>query len=108
MPTLTLNGQSVTTPDGLNLLEYLREEARLTSVKNGCAEGACGACMVVVDGKATRACLLNTSKLEGKSVITVEGLPERPVYRLRLPEGRPLEFDREHLSPDEPLQLLVQ
>ena len=40
--------------------------------------------------------------------LDVEGLPERPVYRLRLPEGRPLEFDREHLSPDEPLQLLVQ
>ena len=77
MPTFTLNGQPVTTPEGLNLLEYLREEARLTSVKNGCAEGACGACMVVVDGKATRACLLNTSKLEGKSIVTVEGLPER-------------------------------
>ena len=77
MPTFTLNGQSMTTPEGLNLLEYLREDARLTSVKNGCAEGACGACMVVVDGKATRACLLNTSKLEGKSIVTVEGLPKR-------------------------------
>ncbi|UQZ87963.1 selenium-dependent xanthine dehydrogenase [Deltaproteobacteria bacterium Smac51] len=77
MPVFTLNGQEVVTPGGLNLLEYLREEARLTSVKNGCAEGACGACMVVVDGKATRACLLKTDKLEGKNVITVEGLPER-------------------------------
>jgi len=77
MPTFTLNGKTVDAPDGINLLEYLREEVRLTSVKNGCAEGACGACMVVVDGKATRACLLNTSKLEGKSILTVEGLPDR-------------------------------
>ncbi len=77
MPGFTLNGQAVTLPEGLNLLEYLREEARLTSVKNGCAEGACGACTVVVDGKATRACLLKGSRLEGKSVITVEGLTER-------------------------------
>ncbi|MDR2946978.1 MAG: 2Fe-2S iron-sulfur cluster binding domain-containing protein, partial [Candidatus Adiutrix sp.] len=77
MPTFTLNGQSIDAPEGLNLLDYLREEARLTSVKNGCAEGACGACMVVADGKATRACLLNTSKLGGKNILTVEGLPER-------------------------------
>ena len=77
MSTFTLNGRQTTRSDGINLLEYLREDARLTSVKNGCAEGACGACMVVVDGKATRACLLNTSKLEGKNIITVEGLPER-------------------------------
>ena len=77
MPTFIVNGQSRTTAEGLNLLEYLREELRLTSVKNGCGEGACGACMVVVDGKATRACLLNTSKLDGKNIITVEGLPER-------------------------------
>lgn len=77
MPTFTLNGKAVDAPDGVNLLEYLREEARLTSVKNGCAEGACGTCMVVVDGKATRACLLNISKLEGKTILTVEGLPDR-------------------------------
>ncbi len=77
MSSFILNGQTVTAPEGRNLLDYLREEARLTSVKNGCAEGACGACMVVVDGKATRACLLNTAKLEGKTVLTVEGLPER-------------------------------
>lgn len=61
----------------MNLLEYLREEARLTSVKNGCAEGACGACMVVVNGKATRACLLTTSKVDTKTVLTVEGLSDR-------------------------------
>ncbi len=77
MYSLTLNGQRVTVEKNINLLDYLREEARLTSVKNGCGEGACGACMVLVDGKAMRACLLNLEKVAGKSVITVEGLSEK-------------------------------
>ncbi|MDR1921468.1 MAG: selenium-dependent xanthine dehydrogenase [Candidatus Adiutrix sp.] len=77
MTAFILNGLKVDAPDDLNLLEYLREEARLTSVKNGCSEGACGACMVLVDGKAQRACLFKVSRLEGKSVLTVEGLSDR-------------------------------
>jgi selenium-dependent xanthine dehydrogenase len=72
-----LNNQQVHVGDDINLLEYLRDYARLTSVKNGCSEGACGACMVLLDGKATRACLLSTAKVSGKSVLTVEGLPQR-------------------------------
>lgn len=69
-----LNGKKVEAIEDKNLLEYLREDARLTSVKNGCAEGACGACMVLIDGKAMRACLYTLSKLSGKEVLTVEGL----------------------------------
>lgn len=61
----------------MNLLNFLRDEACLTSVKNGCGEGACGACMVLVDGKAFRACLLRIAKLGEKKVITVEGLSQR-------------------------------
>lgn len=72
-----LNSQSVTLTEDINLLEYLREDARLTSVKNGCGEGACGACMVLVDGGAVRACLLTTAKVNGKKVLTVEGLSDR-------------------------------
>ncbi|XEQ94647.1 hypothetical protein SCACP_35460 [Sporomusa carbonis] len=72
-----LNGSMVTLAEDINLLEFLREHARLTSVKNGCGEGACGACMVLVDGKAVRACLLTTGKVQGKAVMTVEGLPAR-------------------------------
>jgi len=55
---------------------------RLTSVKEGCGEGACGACMVLVDGKPTRACIPAVSKLAGKTVVTVEGLAprEKEVY----------------------------
>ncbi|HWQ09718.1 MAG TPA: selenium-dependent xanthine dehydrogenase, partial [Holophaga sp.] len=77
MSTFFVNGLSHATDQDLNLLVYLRDELRLTSAKDGCAEGACGACMVLVDGKATRACLLTTARLEGKRVTTVEGLSPR-------------------------------
>src|SRR5690606_1870318 len=80
MVQFTLNGRPVTVDpaqEGWNLLEYLRREARLTSVKNGCSEGTCGACTVLVDGKATRACTVKMSKIQGKQVITVEGLSDR-------------------------------
>jgi selenium-dependent xanthine dehydrogenase len=60
-----------------NLLEYLRENARLISVKDGCAEGVCGSCSVLVDGKALRACKLTIAKVQGKAVTTLEGLPAR-------------------------------
>lgn len=82
MYTLILNGEITNVSSDVNLLEYLREEARLTSVKNGCKEGACGACMVLVDGKPSRACVLTTAKVNGKSVLTVEGLSawEKEVY----------------------------
>ena len=73
----TLNGQPVSVEADENLLEYLRETQRLTSLKNGCAEGACGACMVLIDGLAMRACLQLLSRVHGKTVITVEGLTER-------------------------------
>ena len=78
----TLNQNAVTVAADKNLLEYLREDVRLTSVKDGCAEGVCGSCSVLVDGKAWRACKLTTAKVHGKHVTTVEGLPprERDVY----------------------------
>jgi len=77
MFTLLINGKAHTTDQDLNLLVYLRDELRLTSVKDGCSEGACGACMVLVDGKASRACLFTTAKLDGRKVATVEGLSQR-------------------------------
>ncbi|SDE88801.1 selenium-dependent xanthine dehydrogenase [Sporomusa acidovorans] len=77
MYSFILNGQPTVCDKEINLLEYLRDYARLTSVKNGCAEGACGACMVLLDGKATRACLLTTAKVNGKKLLTVEGLSEQ-------------------------------
>jgi len=78
----TLNQHEVAVAEEMNLLEYLREEARLTSVKDGCAEGVCGSCSVLVNGKALRACTLTMAKVQGKAVTTIEGLTarERDVY----------------------------
>jgi selenium-dependent xanthine dehydrogenase len=78
----TLNNEPVTVNSDRNLLEFLREDARLVSVKNGCAEGTCGSCTVLIDGRAWRACKLHVSKLSGKSVTTTEGLSvrEKEVY----------------------------
>lgn len=71
-----LNGKEVAYEENINLLEYLREEANLTSVKNGCGEGACGACMILINGRPGRACLNNLEKIEGKEITTVEGISE--------------------------------
>ncbi|WP_195263559.1 selenium-dependent xanthine dehydrogenase [Clostridium sp. 1001275B_160808_H3] len=77
MYSFKLNGKSVSVNEDMGLLDYLRDIAQLTSVKNGCAEGACGACMVLIDGVAQRACIQKLSRLENKEVITVEGISER-------------------------------
>jgi len=83
MYSLLINGSAVETAHGgKKLISFLRGELRLTSVKEGCGEGACGACMVLVDGKAVRACIPTVAKLHMKSVVTVEGLSarEKEVY----------------------------
>lgn len=77
MYTFNLNGKVVNVEEDKKLLEYLREDARLTSVKDGCSEGACGTCTILVDGKAMRACIFTISKVQGKSIITSEGLTDR-------------------------------
>lgn len=77
MVKFKLNGIDAEIEEGRTLINYLREECDLTSVKNGCGEGACGACMVLVDGKATKACILKSDKIEGKEIQTVEGLSDR-------------------------------
>ncbi len=76
MSTFTVNGKTVTVEKNQKLLRYLRDTLRLTSVKDGCSEGACGTCTVLLDGKATKACVPQTDKLEGRSVVTVEGLSD--------------------------------
>lgn len=76
MYEFVLNGKNISFEENMNLLEYLREEANLTSVKNGCGEGACGACMVLINGVQGRACINTLKKINGKEVQTVEGLSE--------------------------------
>ena len=77
MYRLHINGQIYETETDKKLIRYLRDDLRLTSVKDGCSEGACGTCTVIVDGKATRACIPMVSKMEGKKILTVEGLSQR-------------------------------
>ena len=72
--SFTVNGTLRTTTEDKPLLRYLREDLHLTSVKDGCSEGACGTCTIVVDGKAVRSCILTTKKAVGKTILTVEGL----------------------------------
>src|SRR6266508_175629 len=62
---------------GMSLLELLREECGATSVKDGCApEGSCGACTVLVEGKAVVSCAQKAGHAEGRSVVTQEGLSD--------------------------------
>ena len=62
MVNFLLNGKVCGIEKNESLIRFLRDKEELISVKNGCGEGACGACMVLVDGKATRACILKGDK----------------------------------------------
>ncbi len=77
MFTVHVNGKDYQAEQDKKLMRFLRDDLRLTSVKDGCSQGACGTCTVLVDGKTTRACIPMISKMEGKSIVTVEGLSER-------------------------------
>ena len=74
----TLNGKkcSVDTEPGRRLLDVLREDFKLTSVREGCGQGECGACTILIDKKAATSCLVLISQVEGKEILTVEGLEE--------------------------------
>lgn len=76
MINLKVNGKSFQVEEGKykNLMRYLRDDAGMYSVKNGCEQGQCGACTVLVDGKAKRACVTKVEKMEGKSIETLENL----------------------------------
>ena len=73
----TVNGKVQRTQENKPLLRYLRDDLQLFSVKDGCSEGACGTCTIVVDGKAIKSCVLTTKKAVGRTILTVEGLSEK-------------------------------
>ncbi len=75
----TLNGKPATVSyePGMDFLEVLREECEIVSPKNGCSpEGACGCCAVLVDGQPVLACLRQPEHMEGREVVTLEGVPD--------------------------------
>lgn len=90
---LTLNGEAreVVVPPMRRLLDVLREDLGLTGTKEGCGEGECGACSVLMDGKPVNSCLVPAIQAQGASVTTVEGLAQRgelhPVQQAFLDHG---------------------
>lgn len=77
MYTLVVNGQTYKVKEDKKLIRFLRDDLHLTSVKDGCSEGACGTCTVIIDGKTARACIPLVSGMDGKEIVTVEGLSKR-------------------------------
>jgi len=74
--SLTVNGDSVelaVTPNS-TLLEVLRNDLGLTGVKEGCSEGTCGACTVLMDGRPIRSCITLAVEAEGAEILTIEGV----------------------------------
>ncbi|MCK4420165.1 (2Fe-2S)-binding protein [candidate division WOR-3 bacterium] len=80
----TLNSESVSidTEPQRRLLDILREDFRLISVKEGCGEGECGACIILLDGKAVNSCLIPAGRIKGSEVITLEGYRETERFRI--------------------------
>src|SRR4051794_19452426 len=74
--SLLLNGEprTVTVENRTTVLDWLREQAKLTGCKKGCNEGACGACTILIDGKRMNGCLTFLVQCEGQEITTVEGL----------------------------------
>lgn len=84
MVGFTVNGRKVEVdlfPD-TPLLWVLRDHLGLTGTRYGCGNGTCGSCTVLVDGRPRRACLLPVGEMEGRDVVTIEGIPpDHPVIR---------------------------
>jgi aerobic-type carbon monoxide dehydrogenase small subunit (CoxS/CutS family) len=74
MFTVNINGKDYESAHDKKLLRFLRDDLHLTATKDGCSEGVCGTCTVLIDGKKMKACVVSLSKLEGKKVVTVEGI----------------------------------
>ena len=80
----TLNNKAVEIDvDGsLRLIDILRDDLDLTGTKEGCSEGECGACTVIINGKTLNSCLVLGSQVQGKDVLTIEGLQSDGEYSI--------------------------
>lgn len=91
--TFAINGQkrTVEAPPMKRLLDVIREDLHLTGTKEGCGEGECGACSVLVNGELVNSCLIPALQAEGAEIITVEGLAQdermHPIQQCFLENG---------------------
>ncbi|MEN6369549.1 MAG: (2Fe-2S)-binding protein [Thermotogota bacterium] len=76
----TVNGRAVSVEADaeMRLLDALRDELHLTGTKEGCGEGECGACTVLLDGHPVNSCLVLAVQVEGRGILTIEGLADGP------------------------------
>ena len=77
MYNFIVNGTSYSETEDKNLMTYLRENLGLKSVKDGCGEKICGTCTIIIDDRAIKACAFSLSKIDGKTITTVEGISQR-------------------------------
>ena len=84
----TLNGREVSSEGSgaRRLLDVLREDLRHTGTKEGCGEGECGACSVLIDGEVVDSCLVAVGQVEGRRVVTIEGL-QSPLQQAFIEHG---------------------
>lgn len=79
---IIINGSEIAVPEDVrvSLLDLLRMQTGLTGTKPGCNQGACGACTVLVDGRRVLSCLTLAAQMDGRSVVTIEGIgtPDEP------------------------------
>lgn len=92
--SLTVNGKlyQVEVEEDMRLLDLLRDKLGFTGVKEGCAEGECGACSVIMDGRLVTSCLVMAFQADGKEIVTIEGLQNEdgtlhPIQQAFLEEG---------------------
>ncbi|PAB59735.1 (2Fe-2S)-binding protein [Anaeromicrobium sediminis] len=90
---VNINGEDyrLEVEDDLRLIDLLRDKLHLTGTKEGCGEGECGACTVILDGKSVNSCLLLVAQVHGKRITTIEGLGDEnnlhPIQRAFLEQG---------------------
>lgn len=82
--SFVINGMetSISAPPSLTLLKLLRERLGLTGTKPGCERGECGACTVLLDGDPVNSCLILVGQVEGREIVTIEGLADGEVLDL--------------------------